>query len=504
MHYLKYEKIYVIILICSLWDLIFFPIFFTAHHSDVLSLIVSISFPVLLGLVIVLSKLSKASIIKFHKLIEVYCNTELYANKAEQISNSVFAFSSTRIIYRYYKIKANYEAGNFQQAYKELMETDIPLVKKYKTIALDYYYILISYYLRIKKMDEALSIFAKLNDIKEKYDKNNKIKSIAEDTYKRAEALIFFNNKQYDKCLDYYSSKYSKSSNTIRVNVKIAYLLGVIYMNDDPERAKAFFNYVLAYGNTLYEVKNAEEHMNAMGAEISEDTREIRERTNANNNRAYTPAKPQMRTLYKYIILTSIVIASIIVPLFYNAAYNKDFSNAMAAKGYTTSSPEYAIEKQLLEMNKEGLEYKYVLLDDYLFVETCSIVDEFNEPYNMKLTLLKTDNGKYDFVSFFNSVSHQFTYIDKNFSSIINITHANNNYEIDLTVFDSSALSGKTAYVYDNTGVMFTSFQYDEASNIWWIKVLDNLPDNYKLYVDVNGTKYELLNKQIIDEKLGT
>ena len=258
MSFIKYQKLYLICLIGALATLTFIGLFF-----------VQIFYVVLLVAAIGLlcywffKRMKKMEMLRLLKIMDADCDPELFIKKAKQIVTSHFAFRITRDMYHFSIVVALNDLNKKQEAYDELNGINFKRLKKNNVFyELQYYGLLIYYYIESNNMNEALKLIFRLKDLVERYKKNKKTREIAESVWDGIEMHLHFEKEEYETCYDYYESKFNYSQrNNIRQKVVFAYKLGIMNLEQDIEKAKAYFNYVIQYGNKIYVVKEAGEHM---------------------------------------------------------------------------------------------------------------------------------------------------------------------------------------------------------------------------------------------------
>jgi hypothetical protein len=154
-------------------------------------------------------------------------------------------------------------------------------------------------------------------------------------------------------------------------------------------------------------------------------------------------------------------------------------------------TPDYSIQHNNdIDKSELAKGYKYIALGNYLFVDTITT----------KYLAYKTNIGNYNFTLPFGSINSSLNYSSEQFFAIIYLTKINNQYAIDLAM-PSDIQSQYT--VFDSIGETYSPLQFDNGYPISWVKVMDKIPDDYTLYVKINGKSFEVLNKKLIQEKLG-
>ena len=169
------------------------------------------------------------------------------------------------------------------------------------------------------------------------------------------------------------------------------------------------------------------------------------------------------------IIISLLIIFIILIGTSCNGnlfnAFKKQNTDLVLTEEQKT--PEYAIENYIPDL-KNG-EYKYLIIDDFLFVSTKTVSFqgvktenggfEFTLPYNINLPVIRKD-------------------ID-DFMSTVLIKNLNGEYSISISV---NLLTQNTELpdVFDNTGIDFSVLGDGVNYQKRWVKVLKGIPENYK------------------------
>ena len=58
----------------------------------------------------------------------------------------------------------------------------------------------------------------------------------------------------------------------------------------------------------------------------------------------------------------------------------------------------------------------------------------------------------------------------------------------------------KEVKLFDSTDNKFAIHDLEDKSMHSWYKVMEDIPEDYKAFLEIGGKKYEVLNKEKIDE----